>query len=263
MTDIIPNRYLGVFESERLKIQLFMNTVRDFFVLNPVLNAEPGIVHSVKCRIKDPRHLLGKVARKNSQDPLNPILPENLLARVTDLAGVRVLHLYQQQYRDIAREIDKQISSGDWCLYEPPKAYTWDPEARAFFESMNLAVVVKESSYTSVHYVVKPRVDSPITCEIQVRTLFEEIWGEVDHALNYPEACKSIACVEQLRVLSKLVGAGSRLGDAILRTYLAWKDPIETLRETRETRETREAGDNIHANSDSKSTDASDHANNV
>ncbi|WP_315782452.1 hypothetical protein [Bradyrhizobium sp. SZCCHNPS1003] len=30
------------------------------------------------------------------------------------------------------------------------------------------------------------RPDSPLSCEIQVRTLFEEIWGEIDHQLNYP-----------------------------------------------------------------------------
>jgi putative GTP pyrophosphokinase len=64
----------------------------------------------------------------------------------------------------------------------------------------------------------RPRVDSPICCEIQVRTLFEEIWGEVDHALNYPNVSDNLACREQLRVLAKLVGAGSRLVDSIFRT---------------------------------------------
>jgi putative GTP pyrophosphokinase len=54
-----------------------------------------------------------------------------------------------------------------------------------------------------------------VTCEIQVRTLFEEIWGEIDHTLNYPDTTASVACKEQLRVLAKLASTGTRLADAI------------------------------------------------
>jgi ppGpp synthetase/RelA/SpoT-type nucleotidyltranferase len=106
----------------------------------------------------------------------------------------------------------------DWHLADRPKAYTWDPESKHFFEELNVAVEVKESFYTSVHYLVRPRADSPLCCEIQVRTLFEEIWGEVDHTLNYPETSPNLSCREQIRVLAKLVGAGSRLVDSIFRS---------------------------------------------
>lgn len=54
-----------------------------------------------------------------------------------------------------------------------------------------------------------------LSCEIQIRTLFEEIWGEIDHELNYPNPTESSVCREQLRVLAKVVGAGSRLVSAI------------------------------------------------
>lgn len=137
-------------------------------------------------------------------------------------AGVRVLHLYQEQARSIHDEIlDKVQIKGDWVLDEAPRAYTWDPESTDFFGSMGLEVKLKDSFYTSVHYLVRPRVDSPLCCEIQVRTLFEEIWGEVDHALNYPTPTDVVACREQLRVLTKVVGAGSRLVDSIFRTAAA------------------------------------------
>lgn len=69
-------------------------------------------------------------------------------------------------------------------------------------------------------YIVKPNNSkSDITCEIQVRTLFEEIWGEIDHTINYPHETESIACREQIRVLAKLVSTGTRLADSIFRTY--------------------------------------------
>ncbi|MGH8593991.1 MAG: hypothetical protein ACREV3_09075 [Gammaproteobacteria bacterium] len=44
----------------------------------------------------------------------------------------------------------------DWYLPEAPQAYTWDPESKKFFEDAGVSVQVKESFYTSVHYLVRP-----------------------------------------------------------------------------------------------------------
>ena len=61
--------------------------------------------------------------------------------------------------------------------------------------------------------------DSPVSCEIQVRTLLEEVWGEIDHLVNYPKPTDNVACREQIGVLARLVSAGSRLADSICRVY--------------------------------------------
>lgn len=95
----------------------------------------------------------------------------------------------------------------------------WDPESEDFYRSLGLECDIKDSFYTSIHYLVQPREDSDIKCEIQVRTLFEEIWGEIDHFLNYPEQTESIACKEQIRVLAKLASTGTRLADSIFSSY--------------------------------------------
>lgn len=214
-----------VYRENRRRITLFMNAVCDFFLIGEQATSTKSPIHSVKSRLKDEDHLREKIIRKNLEEP-NSVRADNLLETVTDLAGVRVLHLYQQQFSRIAESIAEHVSAGEWALFEPPKAYTWDPEAEPFFAALGLSVERKESFYTSVHYVVKPRADSPITCEIQVRTLFEEAWGEIDHLLNYPTKTASLACREQIRVLSKLVGAGTRLADAIFRTNEEWKTQI-------------------------------------
>jgi putative GTP pyrophosphokinase len=117
------------------------------------------------------------------------------------------------------------VNSGDWRLNEEPVAYLWDPESQRFFESLNLNVKIKESYYSSIHYVVKSGNDERIKCEIQVRTLFEEIWGEIDHTINYPKKSTSRATKEQLRVLSKLVSTGTRLADSIFRLDDADRQP--------------------------------------
>ena len=197
---------------------IFMDGIRKWFDEHRRLRRHhPSVVHSVKSRLKDRGHLKDKIFRKWNVEL--PITPKNIFEEITDLAGVRVLHLYQDQFPKIHLEIlDKINRQKDWTLVEPPKAYTWDPESKQFFEALGIGVEIKESYYTSVHYVVRPRLESPLCCEIQVRTLFEEIWGEVDHTLNYPTKSENFACREQLKVLAKLVGAGSRLVDSIFRS---------------------------------------------
>jgi|ERR1044072_6097256 ppGpp synthetase/RelA/SpoT-type nucleotidyltranferase len=205
-------------EHQRHELSIFMDGVGKWFSSHPKLSLPVSpIVHSVKVRLKDPQHLRDKILRKWSDD--DPINETNVFEKITDLAGVRVLHLYQEQFRSIHEEILVKVNtSKDWYLPESPKAYTWDPESERFFKELYIRVQLKESFYTSVHYLVRPRKDSHLCCEIQVRTLFEEIWGEVDHSLNYPNPIPSLSCREQLRVLAKVVGAGSRLVDSIFRS---------------------------------------------
>ncbi|MEN6429029.1 MAG: RelA/SpoT domain-containing protein [Phycisphaerales bacterium] len=214
---------ISVVQSKLHLFRTYQTAVESVFREDPLLRTVPPTVHSIRTRIKDLGHLRDKLARKHADG--DEITDANIFQKITDIAGVRVLHLYQQQFPLIHQCISGQLTRGDWVLHGDPTAYTWDPESRAFFEGFGLAVKVKESFYTSIHYVVKPRQDSEVTCEIQVRTLFEEIWGEIDHAINYPHPASSLSCCEQLRVLARLVGAGSRLADSIFRIHAAENRP--------------------------------------
>jgi ppGpp synthetase/RelA/SpoT-type nucleotidyltranferase len=214
MTPERMQELINLFGSKRNDFDVFASGIRQWFLGHEDL-ARKGCVHSVKYRLKDLAHLREKLERKYSSIDLTD---EEFFSRLTDLAGVRVLHLHQAQFADIHAAITKKIGERDWVLAEPAKAFTWDPESSGFFVGQGLVVEVRETYYTSVHYLIKPRSDSPLCCEVQVRTLFEEIWGEVDHQLNYPAPTENFASREQLRVLSKLVGAGSRLVDSIFRT---------------------------------------------
>lgn len=210
---------ISAFEAKSHELTIFMNNISQWFGSHPGLNtpAQP-LIHSVKSRIKDKEHLREKINRKWNDE--NPIDGDCIFQKITDLTGVRVLHLYQEQFPAIHKAILAKVEEKDWYLHEAPKAYTWDPETTKFYNDLQIGVEVKESFYTSVHYLLRPRRDSPLCCELQVRTLFEEIWGEVEHSLNYPVQNPNVACREQLLVLAKLVGAGSRLVDAIYRSAI-------------------------------------------
>lgn len=203
--------------------EYFMKNVRNFFETTKVKKH----VHSVRYRLKDIDHLIEKIERKNNEDESlpegaqkGPINSENIFSRITDISGIRILHLHLSQIEHIHNEIMKAVSDGEYALVEEPKAYTWDPESTVYFEKLGLKPQVKESFYTSIHYVLKPNVASRTTCcEVQVRTLLEEVWGEIDHTMNYPTVHQDENCKEQIKILARLIGTGSHLADAIMRRY--------------------------------------------
>ena len=211
----MENNYLNIralYNEKQYLIKQLIAGVTTFFSEKAEIQ---GSIHTIKSRIKDVDHLIDKVKRKEHKG--ETITSENLFDSITDLAGVRVLHLYPKQFDLIHYALMKEIESGQWKLFEPPIAYTWDPESKNHFEELGLRTEIRDTYYTSIHYVIRPNnqmANSP-WCEIQVRTLFEEIWGEIDHSINYPYPTEDLACREQLRVLAKLVSTGTRLADSI------------------------------------------------
>jgi putative GTP pyrophosphokinase len=46
----------------------------------------------------------------------------------------------------------------------------------------------------------------------------EEVWGEVDHTMNYPIPSKVLAYREQVKVLARVTSGATRLVDSIFLT---------------------------------------------
>jgi putative GTP pyrophosphokinase len=181
-----------------------------------------GLVHSIRSRLKEPTHLRDKLERKLTACKANhqtfDIRPDNLLVRVNDLVGVRILHLHTRQIRDIDAALKGILEEHQYRLVEGPFARTWDDESRQFFQECKIDTQVSPSMYTSVHYVIESVSRTKVTAEIQVRTLSEEVWGEVDHSMNYPRQSNSIPCREQLKVLARVTSSATRLVDSIFLT---------------------------------------------
>lgn len=181
------------------------------------------LIHSQKSRIKDPDHLKDKLIRKAFEAKKNGIdfniTKDNLFSKINDLAGFRIIHLYTKQIELIDTELKKILIEQQWKIVEGPTAKSWDDESREYFKTIGFGVDPSPNMYTSVHYIIKPNSNSNITCEIQVRTLMEEVWGEVDHSINYPHKSSCIAIREQIKVLARVTSSCSRLVDSIFTTH--------------------------------------------
>jgi putative GTP pyrophosphokinase len=204
---------LEALHQESPRYNAFMDGVVTYFEKSTLRSGEFPTIYAIKNRVKSDNHIIRKLNKKEEKGKI--IDPQNVFEEVTDYCGIRILHMHIGQFESIHKEIFKQIERGDWVFHESPVANFWDPDLEPFYKNLNLVTSVRDTLYTSVHYLVKPRRDVSIVCEIQVRTLFEEIWGEIDHFLNYPNQCDNKHCRQQLRVLSKLVCSGSRLVDSI------------------------------------------------
>jgi len=180
-------------------------------------------IHSIKWRIKDPEHVRDSLERKikyaKDKQLRFEITRDNFFTEFYDLAGIRILHLHTQQMEFIDKALKNRLDEARYQLIGEPTARTWDDETEAYFEKIGIKTKKSETLYTSVHYVLQTFSKSKYTCEIQVRTLAEELWGETSHTINYPEETSSVSCKEQLAVLARVTSAATRLVDAIFRSH--------------------------------------------
>jgi putative GTP pyrophosphokinase len=213
------------YAANRSLVTMFLKSMLSYFDESTELKR---FAHSIRSRMKDPDHLRDKLHRKirlaKSEGLQFDITKENLFVRVNDLAGIRILHLHTTQIDQINRALKAIIEEQGIELKEGPSARTWDDEYRSYFKGVGIETQSSENLYTSVHYVVASQSRTTVTCEIQVRTLMEEVWGEVDHTINYPHKSESVPCREQIRALARQTSSATRLVDAIFATVADIED---------------------------------------
>jgi ppGpp synthetase/RelA/SpoT-type nucleotidyltranferase len=214
----IVEAILARFDERLMNVELFhtslLNTISKSTRLAP-------LIHSIRARIKDRTHLQDKLLRKMRSVGDKPfdISPDNLHTKINDLAGLRLLHLHTAQAAEIHLHLSDALRASGYKFVEGPVARTWDIEYENIFKAMGFKTKRSETLYTSVHYVVSDQIPGlKMTCELQVRTLAEEIWGEVDHKLNYPHKMESVACSQQIKALARATSAAGRLVDSIFAT---------------------------------------------
>jgi len=217
------------FEKKRSDFETDATNLQNRLLGNPELKK---LLHSSKWRAKEPSHLRDKLIRKatetvSARKPFG-ITPQNLFDKITDLAGVRLLHLHMRQMEQIHPLVMQVLKEEGYVLKGRQEAKTWDPEYAKMFRTLGLKVTQDESLYTSVHYIIKQNKKTPRLCELQVRTLAEEIWGEISHTINYPRETDSVACREQIKVLARLVSGCSRLVDSIVTSYDEYQQRIKS-----------------------------------
>lgn len=218
--EVLIDALVRVYQDNEHLVRQFLEQIRFAIIESEELKP---LIHSIRGRLKDHDHLRHKLrrrilkAKKDNQDL--GIDKGSLLVKINDLAGLRILHLHTRQIADIDKHLRGILQEQQFKLIEGPFARTWDDESKAYFEACGIRTQPSASLYTSVHYVIESASRTKITCELQVRTLMEEVWGEVDHLVNYPDAIEDVPCTEQLKVLARATSTASRLVDSIFSSH--------------------------------------------
>ena len=218
---------VDLFLAHSNKLQVIVENLEREILATKALASD---IHSLRRRVKDPAHLLDKLERKAQEAKVKgktfSITARNLFTKINDLAGVRLLHLHTEQFAKINLGLLQLFREHSYPLIQGPTARTWDDESRRYFADIGIRTVKSPSLYTSVHYVIRANTSVPYTCEVQVRTLMEEVWGEVDHSINYPHKTNSLACKEQILALARSTSACTRLVDSIFRSYTEYTESM-------------------------------------
>ena len=190
------------------------------FIANILRSQE--MVHSVKSRIKDPDRLIEKVIRKTEDRKGKygkdfQFTVDNYKDEINDLIGIRVIHIFKDQWQEIHEFIIKT-----WKVIEIT-ANVRDGDNTKIFDDLNIEVRSRVSGYRSVHYLVEfYPTNQRVIAEIQVRTIFEEGYGEIDHRLRYshneiPEILKS-----NLLLFNRIVGSADEMASLINNLSKEW-----------------------------------------
>ncbi len=152
-------------------------------------------VHSVQARAKDPASFGRKAAQPSDADPTKPNYP-NPLDQITDLAGARVITFFPSTLQ----EIDRMLGEEFQIVERSDKGAELIEEDRFGYQSVHYLVRLTPQRSRLPEY--EPFARSIV--EIQVRTILQHAWAEIEHDIQYKSA--SVIPAEVRRRFMALAG---------------------------------------------------------
>ncbi len=157
-------------------------------LVNTLLRSTDINEHSVTCRVKDRLSLIKKIDKKGKYKQLSDI---------TDVVGVRIISNYSDEVDKIAKLVEEEFCIDEDNSIDKRKAL--DPD---------------RFGYLSLHYVAKLNEVrtglreyasfSDINFEIQIRSILQHTWAEIEHDIGYKSKNETPRLVR--RKFSQLAG---------------------------------------------------------
>jgi ppGpp synthetase/RelA/SpoT-type nucleotidyltranferase len=164
------DRAVSAYASElQPKYRQFASKVQELIIT--ILKANSIVPHSVTCREKSVESLKEKITRsgKSYYHPLDEI---------TDLAGVRIITYFPKDVDAIVPVLEKEFSIDKENSAD--KRQSNDPSAFGY-ASVHLVVQLSKERLALTEYMAY----TDMKCEIQVRTILQHAWAEIEHDIIY------------------------------------------------------------------------------
>ena len=178
-TNLLDAHCLAILQEYKDKLPVFQDAETNILALLKHTLKEAGIhLASVESRIKTEDSLCGKLERKGSK--------YKGLADITDILGVRLITYYIDDVDKVATAIER-LFDVDWeNSIDKRKIHDID-----------------SFGYVSLHYVCSTE-GFPFRFEIQMRTVLQHAWANLDHDTGYKSGVEIPK--RYLRSMSRLAG---------------------------------------------------------
>ena len=166
---------------------LEMRTKLDVLSKDLAVRYRRNPIEFIESRLKKPSSIAGKLRRNGSA-----VTVENMIAQVSDIAGIRVLCAYIDDIYEIARMLTRQQD----VRIINVKDYIKNP---------------KDNGYRSYHMIVEIPVYfsdevRPVRCEIQIRTIAMDFWATLDHDMQYKKEVEDAeAIMKELKECADII----------------------------------------------------------
>lgn len=139
-------------------------------LISRVLASESLGIHSITYRTKDPDHLREKLLR--------PQKTYSVLTDVTDLLGLRVITYFESDVDRVVAALRREFRVSDVHSVDKRK----EQDVTSFgYASVHLVCQLSTERLNLPEY--KPFAE--MLCEIQVRSILQHAWAEIEHDLGY------------------------------------------------------------------------------
>lgn len=180
------------FFKEKEKYKILAEYIVRFIRDDP--SAPKESIHTILYRIKDASRLIEKIDQENtsSEFDVTPITHKNFHERIGDIIGLRIICLRLSDIVKVEAYLkflveEKILKFKQEADYKRSFVLPIDPG-----ETVLKDIDLQYSGYSSVHYQVELGDNSDaseefkrIQIELQLRTILEEAWGEIDHKYRY------------------------------------------------------------------------------
>lgn len=178
---------------------------RLYHEIRRLFEADPGFpwdsVHIINYRIKKEDRLIEKIVNENKKRKATSLIDsKNYKDKIDDILGMRIICLRRSDVEKVGQYLNSLKKEKKFSFIrrperkQPPFFWVQNPK-----EKLPKEKDLQYSGYSSIHYFVKPGRNfnlhkdlSSLRCEIQVRTILEEAWGEIDHKYRYEIKRKGI-----------------------------------------------------------------------
>lgn len=142
-------------------------------LLGSILQDEGIGIHSITYRVKDPTQLEEKLTRPGKH--------YERLADVTDLLGLRIITYFADDVDRVVKVVDREVEiDAERSVDKRPLN---DPD-RFGYASVHRICKLPEVRTQLAEY----RAFADLRCEIQIRSILQHAWAEIEHDLGYKAA---------------------------------------------------------------------------